>query len=131
MVQSIVSDGVLSLSFEEAKSNTDGRHIVDYRVVRGDGHALPQWMERPSVDLVQGTRSADTETINLTITAIYSDGSDASENVRINTTDGTIQSLPRKHSNFGHKLFGKQFAGGSALAKNQREALADLLSWDR
>jgi hypothetical protein len=131
LVQSIVSDGVLSLSLEENRTNADGRHIVDYRVLQADGRALPQWMERPSIDLVQGKYSADTETIDLKITAVYSDGTVVTDVVRVNTLNGTIQSLPRKHSGLGQQLFAKQFAGATTLGHTQRAVLAEMLGWHR
>ena len=127
MVQSNVHEGVLSLTFEETGAQTDHPHVIDYRVTLADGRALPDWLERPSIDLLRGHRAADAETVDLSVTAVYSDGTQLSQSVRVHALTGVIETLPGRRAAITPTLFSRQFAAEGNLSGEQSEALAAIL----
>jgi large repetitive protein len=66
--------------------------VVDYRVMQADGRPLPAWLNRAGQTL-QGHRPADTETLQLKVIGILSDGTTIERDVVIQTISGEIQPL--------------------------------------
>ena len=92
IIESLVRDRTLILQITNTLTPGDKR-IIDYRVTRADGTALPAWLDRVGKDLLIGEHAPDEEVINLRVEAIYSDGSTAVEEVTIQTSTGEIQPL--------------------------------------
>ena len=130
MVESVIHDGVISLSFEQTRVNPN-RHVVDYRVMQADGRALPDWLERPSQDLLQGHPAINAQDLELNVTAIYSDGTYVTELVRIHTSTGVIEPIRQQHSTALPKLFGEQFQAPTTLTDDESKALAKALQGAR
>jgi hypothetical protein len=127
VIESLVRDGVLILTFDDRNSGRSGSEVVDYRVTRADGRALPGWLERPAVDQLTGRRPVDAETIDLKVTAIMADGTEASQSVRIQGPTGEIQPLKDRRADV-IPLFKDQFASGKHLSDNEAAELAALLT---
>ena len=128
VIESLMRDGVLLLTFDEIGADRDGRHVVDYRVISADGRALPDWLERSSNSLVQGRRSANAETLDLRVTAILSDGTESTQSVRIQTRTGEIQPLDDRRSDLAPPLFRDQFRSLAHLTDRESTALAAMLA---
>jgi large repetitive protein len=66
--------------------------VIDYRVMQADGRPLPAWINRTGQTL-QGHRPADTETLQLKVIGMLSDGTTIERDVIIQTMSGEIQPL--------------------------------------
>ena len=127
MIESHIANGVLILTFEQIGDTKHGV-VIDYHVTRVDGQALPAWLERPSIDILQGRRDPTSEVLDLRVTAILADGSQISQDVRVQTPTGGIQSLPRVRAELSPALFGDQFQTFAALSDQQSAALASAVA---
>ena len=127
VVESIVRDGVLVMTFDEHSSGSSSSKVVGYRVTRPDGRVLPDWLERPSIDLLQGRPAVTMESLELRITAILADGTESSQDVRIDLSTGEIQPLHGRRADVGPPLFMDQFRAFAQLSDNDSAALATAL----
>jgi hypothetical protein len=113
-------------------SNTilDGRRtIVDYRITQIDGTPIPDWLDRVGKDLLMGERSANSEILKLRVEAVYSDGSVAVEEVRIDTATGEIQPISAtKQGALMPKLFKDQFRVQTMLSPDQIQMLGRAIA---
>ena len=130
VVESMIFDGVLSLAFKPNSAIAGDRQVVEYKVLRADGRPAPDWMERPALDLLQGRRSAESEQIDLSITAVLSDGSSATQTVRVHTSTGVIERIADRRTELAPKLFSEQFAAAGVLSDAQSASLAAALEWN-
>jgi len=125
-IESTVNDGVLTLVMEQVGGGKSV-HVVDYAITRTDGRAVPGWLERPSLDMLQGRRAADAEVLDLRVRAILSDGREIVQDVRIETPTGEIKPLPQQRSD-RVPMFDEQLSRFASLDAESAEALADVLA---
>ena len=102
--------------------------VVDFRITQADGSPLPDWLERPSGDLVQGRRAANAEIVDLTVTAIFADGREITQNMRVQAVTGDIKPLPERRAELRPRLFAEQFDAFPRLTARESELLADALA---
>jgi hypothetical protein len=108
ILETLVRDQTLLVQI----SNTfalSGKNVSEYRVMQADGRPLPDWLERVGAGLLAGKRPANSETLNLRVIAVLSDGTSETREVTIRTNSGEIQPLsPGKHTEvptrFSHHL---------------------------
>jgi VCBS repeat-containing protein len=67
--------------------------VAEYRVMQANGKPLPQWLGRLGKDMVAGRWPASTDTVELRVTAILTDGSIISRDVSIQTNTGEIKEI--------------------------------------
>jgi hypothetical protein len=92
VLESLVHDRTLIVQMRSTQIPRHA-HVVEYRVQRADGRPLPNWLERIGPDVMMGARPADSERIDLKVTAILSDGTAIHQDVVIRTATGEIQPL--------------------------------------
>ena len=126
-IESIVRDDVLILTLADVTARDGATQVVDYRITRMDGRAIPGWLERPSVDVLQGRRSAETEVLDLRVTAILSDGTEQTQDVRINVPSGEIGPLIGRRSDIAPSLLQDQFQTTAQLSEDESADLGRLL----
>ena len=128
IIESLVRDRTLILQITNTLTPGDKR-IVDYRVTRADGTALPAWLDRVGKDLLIGEHAPDEEVINLRVEAVYSDGSTAVEEVRIQTSTGEIQPLKNIQKDATPPaLFKDQLKARPTLSTGQIESLGRAIA---
>jgi hypothetical protein len=123
LVDSMVHNGVLTLTMEQSGMSRN-LQVVDYLVTRLDGRPIPDWLERSSIDMLQGRRAADAEVLDLRITTILSNGEAVTQDIRIQTMTGEIQPLPRQRTELSPPMFQDQFRSYASLSDRQSAALA-------
>ena len=105
------------------------KRIIDSRITRSDGTALPVWLDRVGRDLLIGEHAPDEEILNLRVEAVYSDGSIAVEEVRIQTRTGEIQPLKNfQKDSAPPALFNDQLKARPTLSTGQIESLGRALA---
>ena len=105
------------------------KRIVDYKITRADGTPLPGWLDRAGRDMLIGERSADEETIEIRVEAVYSDGTVVVQEVKIETSTGEIQPLnPGKQGSLSPAFFGDQFTARPMLTTDQIQSLGRAIA---
>ncbi len=129
MIDSVSRDGVLMIMLEQTGLGVrEAGRVVDFRITQVDGSPLPDWLERPSADLVQGRRAANAEVVDLTVTAIFADGREITQNMRVHAVTGDIKPLPERRAELRPHLFAEQFNAFPMLTENESELLANALA---
>jgi VCBS repeat-containing protein len=128
VIESLVRDDTLIIQISNTlQSGT--RRIVEYRVMQPDGRAIPEWLNRAGRDLLIGRRAANLDTLLLRVEAVYSDGSIAIEEVKIDTATGEIQpAKPGRQGAMQPRLFGQQFDAPAMLSTDQIDILGRALA---
>ena len=129
MIDSVNRDGVLMIMLEQTSFGArEAGRVVDFRITQADGSPLPDWLERPSNDLVQGRRAANAEVVDLTVTAIFADGREITQNMRVQAVTGDIKPLPERRADLRPRLFAEQFDLSPMLTAQEGRLLADALT---
>ena len=129
MIDSVNRDGVLMIMLEQTSLGArEAGRVVDFRITQADGSPLPDWLERPSGDLVQGRRAANAEIVDLTVTAIFADGREITQNMRVQAVTGDIKPLPERRAEWRRPIFAEQFDAAPMLTADEGRLLAEALT---
>lgn len=105
------------------------KSIVDYRITQGDGTALPNWLDRAGKDLLIGQHEPNQEFITLKVEALYSDGSVAVEQVRIDTATGEVQPIKSgRQGALQPTMFNAQLRAKPMLSLDEIQSLARAIA---
>ena len=126
-MESIVRDGVIILTLSPV-SVSKGADVVDYRITQPGGRALPAWLERCGVDLLQGRPPVGVETITLDVTAILSDGTQKTHKVLIHPSTGLIEMVAGKRAALQPLRFAEQLQNTAQPTEDAVRSLADVLA---
>jgi CshA-type fibril repeat protein len=126
-MESIVRDGVLIATLSSTRHSHDA-DVVDYRITQQGGRALPQWLERRGIDLLQGRPPVGVETITLDVTAILSDGTQKTHKARIHTATGSIDIVADKRATLQPLRFAEQMYSTAQPSEAAVRSLADALA---
>ncbi len=124
--EAFLNHGLLTFVLEQ--QNTSGTtHVVDYSVTQADGRALPQWLERPSNDMLQGRWSPNMEALDLRVRATLSDGRVINQDMRINFKTGEVKTLAQKRADHV-PMFNEQVRKFAYFDDTSANILSDALA---
>ena len=126
--ESLVREQALIVQFSGRVQNDDVQ-IVEYRVTQANGKPLPSWLDRAGRDLVVGKWPVSIDTVDLNVTAILSDGSTISRQVRIQTNSGEIQPIEMQKSGALPRTFSDELRMHASLPRGDMSRLAAALGW--
>ncbi|MEQ1653424.1 MAG: Ig-like domain-containing protein, partial [Hyphomicrobium sp.] len=128
IIESLVRQDTLIIQISNTLESGNKR-IVEYRVTRSDGSALPSWLDRAGNDMLIGRRDANSEMLQLKVEAVYSDGSVIVEEVKIDTATGEIQQVTETRQRAqAPRMFGDQFNAPSMLSSDQIQRLGRAIA---
>ena len=106
-----------------------GPFVTQYSAQLADGRPLPSWLGSGGKGLVMGERPADVDRIELRVKAVFSDGTEVTRFVTVDTNSGEIQPLLQKRSEIDRPaLFSQQFAANSDPQQPDTDLLAAALA---
>ncbi len=98
--------GFLTLVLDE-RSTRDLR-AIEYAVTRVDGRAVPRWLERASLNILQSGVPVGQPMLDLRIRGIYPDGTNTVAELRIDLNTGAVARSQPPTRVYRALLFGEQ-----------------------
>ena len=77
---------------------------------------------------MQGRRAANAEIVDLTVTAIFADGREITQNMRVQAVTGDIKPLPERRAEWRRPIFAEQFDAAPMLTADEGRLLAEALT---
>ena len=126
IIETLVREKVLMIQVSNSVSDLD-RQVVEYRFLRADGSALPDWLDRVGGTLLMGERPADAEQLQLRIEVVYADGTSESRTIMIETNSGEVQPFSGQQAGAAPKMFADQFNPTTVAAEEGVQGLSQIL----
>ena len=123
IIETLVRDRTLILQL----SNSLGKGVADYRVLRADGGARPTWLDRVGPNTLMGQRPADVDTVRLRVIVVFEDGMSETKDVEIEMLSGEIKALVAGKRADLARPFMDQFIQNPALTGDDVESLGRSL----
>jgi len=127
VVESIVRDRVLMMQLSDTAERL-GKRVIEFRVTGAGGAPLPDWLDRVGGKLIVGERPSDQEQVELRITAILSDGTVVTREIRVHTVSGEIQPLDKMRKAEAPSMFSDQVRRFASAGHDDIEDLRRALA---
>ncbi len=100
--------------------------VSEYRVMQANGKPLPQWLGRLGKDMVAGRWPANTDAVDLRVTAILTDGTTVTRDVRIQTNSGEIKEIEKDKLGERPRFFSDELQNQTIRPGQNTERLQQL-----
>lgn len=121
----LIRDGILTVALDEEAPR--GVRVLDYSVTQADGRAMPAWLGRPSIDILEGCLPTDQRALELWVRAVLSNGKIIERELRIDLETGAIEHRQWRLRPRHVPLFSEQIRKFAYLSDTGANAIAAAL----